>query len=130
MKDLEVELEKEKDVIHFYQMENKQMNSQQAIYEARTLKARKESQKTQVKLEEYMGTYEESEDEKFQTRRRPRTMGLRKALEKQREEESALVEQLPLNELLAMEIEHDRDSWLERENIHLQKRVKACVFCT
>ena len=39
------------------------MSGQQAIYEARVLKYRKEAQRAQVKLEEYMGTYEEIEDE-------------------------------------------------------------------
>ena len=40
-------------------------------------------------------------------------MGLKKALEKQREQESALEKQLPLDEMLGMEIEYDRDPWLE-----------------
>ena len=55
-----------------------------------------------------MGAYEESEDEEGQTRR-PRTMGLKKALAKQREEESAQVEKISLNELIKMEIEHNRE---------------------
>ena len=54
-----------------------------------------------------MGTYEESEDEEGQSRRRPRTMGLKKALAKQREQESNLAKKLPLDELLAIEIAHD-----------------------
>ena len=58
-----------------------------------------------MKLEEFMGTYEESEDEEGQSRRRPRTMGLRKALAREREQESTLSEKLPLNDLLAMEME-------------------------
>ena len=62
IKDLEAELERAKDVIHFLQMQNKKMSGQQAIYEARALKYLKEAQRAQVKLEEYMGTYEESED--------------------------------------------------------------------
>ena len=71
-----------------------------------------------------MGTYEESSDEEGQTRRRPRTMGLRKALAKQREEESAQAQPFPLTELLAMEIEHDRESWLERANINLEAKLE------
>ena len=71
-----------------------------------------------------MGTYEEINDEEGQTRRRPRTMGLKKALAKQREEESAQAEQLSLQELLALEIEHDRESWLERANIHLEGKLE------
>ena len=71
-----------------------------------------------------MGTYEENEDEEGQSRRRPRTIGLKKALAKQREQESTLVEQLPLDELLAMEIAHDREPWLERAIIHLEAKLK------
>ena len=63
------------------------MSGQQAIYEARALKYRKEAQRSQVNLEDFMGTYEETSDEEGETRRRPRTMGLRKALAKQKEEE-------------------------------------------
>lgn len=48
-----------------------------------------------------MGAYEEIEDEEGHSRRRPRTMGLKKALEKQREQEFSLAEHLPLDELLA-----------------------------
>ena len=51
-------------------------------------------------------------------------MGLRKALAKQREEESTQVQQFPLTELLAMEIEHDRESWLERANINLEAKLE------
>ena len=71
-----------------------------------------------------MGPYEESEGEEEQPGKRPKTMGLRKALAKQKEEELTLVEKLSLTELLAMEIEHDRESWLERENIHLEAKLK------
>ena len=71
-----------------------------------------------------MGTYEESEDEEGKSRRRPRTMGLNKALAKQNEQESALAEQLPLDELLAMEIAHDQEPWLERANIHLEAKLE------
>ena len=51
-------------------------------------------------------------------------MGLRKALEKQREEESAQAQQFPLTKLLTMEIEHNRESWLERANIHLEAKLE------
>ena len=63
-------------------------------------------------MAEFMGTYEESSDEEGQTRRRHRTMGLRKALAKQREEESAQAQQFPLSEILANEFEQYRESLL------------------
>ena len=70
-------------------MQNKQMSGQLAIYEARALKYRKEAQRSQVQLKEYMGTYQEDEEEEGKARKRPKTMALRRALAKQREEESA-----------------------------------------
>ena len=51
-------------------------------------------------------------------------MGLTKALEKQREQESALAEQLPLDYLLAMEKTHDWEPWLEISNIQLEAKLK------
>ena len=77
-----------------------------------------------MKLAEFMGTYEESSGEEGQTRRRPRTMGLRKALAKQREEESTQAETNSLQELLALEIEHDMESWLERANTNLEAKLE------
>ena len=71
-----------------------------------------------------MGTYEESEDEEGQSRRRPRTMGFMKALTKQREQESSLAKKLSLDDMLAMEIAHDWEPWLERANIHLEAKLK------
>ena len=71
-----------------------------------------------------MGTYEESEDEEGKSRRRPRTMGLKKALERQREQESALAEQIPLSEIIVMEIEYYREPWLERENTQLEAKLE------
>lgn len=53
--DLEVELESAKYAIHFYQIKTKKMSAQQAIYEARAIKARREAQRAQTKLEERMG---------------------------------------------------------------------------
>ena len=84
------------------------MSGQLAIYETSTLKYKKGAQISQVQLQDYMGAYEESSDEEGQTTRRPRTMGLRKALEKQKEEESAQAQQFPLSEILALEIEHNK----------------------
>ena len=82
IEDLGAELERSKDLIHFLQMQNKQMSGQLAIYETRALKYRKEAQRSKVQLEEYMGTYEEDDEEEGQARKRPKTMGLRRALEK------------------------------------------------
>ena len=51
-------------------------------------------------------------------------MGLRRALEKQKEEEAALFQSLPLTTLFAKEIENNREAWLERVNDHLEKKLE------
>ena len=53
-----------------------------AIYEARAFKYQRESYKAQVKLEDYMGEFDDIEEEEQPVRKRPRTIGLMKALEK------------------------------------------------
>ena len=51
-------------------------------------------------------------------------MGLRKDLAQEREQESAQAQQFPLTELLAIEIEHNRELWLEMANIHLESKLE------
>ena len=55
-----------------------------------------------------MGEFDDDKEDEEPVRKRPRTMGLRKALEKQREEESALAQQYPLTHLLAQAIDNDK----------------------
>lgn len=61
--DLETDLERSKDLIHVLQMKNKQMSGQMAVYEARAFKYQREAYKAQVKLEEYMGEFDDTEEE-------------------------------------------------------------------
>ena len=72
------------------------MSGQMAVYEAQAFKYQREAYKAQVKLEELMGEFDDTEEEEQPVRKRPRTMGLRKALEKNKEEEAALVRSYPL----------------------------------
>ena len=51
-------------------------------------------------------------------------MGLKKALEKQKEEENALLQSTPLTALFEQEIEKNREAWLERVNEHLEKKLE------
>ena len=81
--------------------------------------------KAKENLDEVLGTHDDTEEEEEQLpRRRPRKIGLKKALAKEREQEAALAEQLTPSELLAMEIDYDREPWLERENIHLEGQLE------
>ena len=71
-----------------------------------------------------MGEFDDIEEEEQPVRKRPKTMGLRKALEKQKEEEATLVRSYPLTQLLAQEIENDKESWLERANKNLEDKLE------
>ena len=51
-------------------------------------------------------------------------MGLKRALEKQKEEENALLQSTPLTALFEQEIENNREAWLERVNDHLEKKLE------
>ena len=51
-------------------------------------------------------------------------MGLKKALEKQKEEENALLQSTPLTTLFEKEIENNREAWLQRVNDHLEKKLE------
>ena len=94
------------------------------VYETRAIKYQKEVSKVQIKLEELMGEFNDIKDEYQPRRKRPRTMGLRRALEKQKEEEVALFQSLPLTTLFTQEIENNREAWLERVNDHLEKKLE------
>ena len=83
------------------------MNVHMAVYETRAIKYKKEASKAQVRLEELMGEFDESEDEDQPRIKRPRTMGLKKSLEKQKEEEAALLQSTPLTTLFTQEIENN-----------------------
>ena len=62
------------------------MSGQMVVYDARAFKYQREAYKAQIRLEEYMGEFDDTEEEEQPMRKMPRTMGLRKALEKKKEE--------------------------------------------
>ena len=66
-----------------------------------------------------MGEFNESEEED-----QPRTMGLRRALEKQKEEEAALFQYFLLTTLFTQEIEKNKEAWIERVSDHLEKKLE------
>ena len=95
-----------------------------AVYEARAFKYQREAYKAQVKLEELMGEFDDTEEEEQPMRKRPRTMGLKKALEEKKEEEAALVRSYPLTQLFTQEIENNREPWIERANKNLEDKLE------
>lgn len=72
-----------------------------------------------------MGTLDDTEEEEEQLlRKRPRKIGLNKALAKEKEQETTLAENLNPSEILAMEMEYDWEPWLERANINLEGQLE------
>ena len=87
---------------HFLEIQNKQMNVHTAVHEARAIKYKNEAAKAQARIEELIGEFDEEEEEEGDQprRKRPRTIGLKRALEKQRAEEQAQLQAFPLTALL------------------------------
>ena len=80
---LQANLGRVRNVINFLEVENKQLEIEKAIYEIKAIRAQKEARKAKEKLYEVLETHEDIEEEEEQLpRRRPRTIGLRKALAK------------------------------------------------
>ena len=79
---LKADLHRARNFNQFLQIQNKQMSVHMDVYETRAIKYKKEASKAQVRLGELMGEFDESEGEDQPRQKRPRTMGLKKALEK------------------------------------------------
>ena len=62
IKDLQANLGRARNFIHYYEIENKQLEAQKDIYEVREIRARKEAERTKVRLDEALGAFYESED--------------------------------------------------------------------
>ena len=52
IKDLQTNLGRAKNVIHYFEVENKQLEAQKAMYEIRDIRAQKEARKSKLKLED------------------------------------------------------------------------------
>ena len=117
--ELQANIGRAKNVINYLELENKKLETKKAISEVRAIKARKEARKANALLDETLRNFDDSEnEEEHLPRQRPRTIGLKKALVREREKEAELVEKNTPSELLAIEICKDRESCLERENLH------------
>ena len=73
------------------------------VYETRAIKYQKEASKAEVRLEEIMGEFDESDNEDEPKRKRPRTMGSKKPLRNKRKKK------LPFSNLpLSLPCSHKR----------------------
>ena len=73
-------------------------------------------------LDEAYERYGEKNEAKEQVpRRRPRTRGLKRALELERKSEVELANELTLNKKISIIVNDNREKWLDRANHHLDK---------
>jgi len=93
IRDFQANIGRAKNVIHYFEVENKRVEAQKAIYEVKAIRTQKEAEKSKAKLDEALDRYGNTNEEEEQLpRRSPRTIGLNKALAKEREQEAALAE--------------------------------------
>ena len=122
IKELQTNLNWSKFFIDFLEQENQQLKTKHVIDEVKFIKAQREPEKAKIFLEEALETYGVTEEPKYQvTRRRPRTRGLKRALELERQKEVELANQLTLNEKFAVVINDNREQWIDRDNQNLEK---------
>lgn len=74
-----------------------------------------------VKGKSVMGHDESDEDETCTTHKIPKKRGLKRALEHEKQHDALLVEEITFEERISMEINENREIWIDRVNIHLEK---------
>ena len=90
-------MQREKYIISYYEQKNKQFETKHELMEIQLIKAKREGKKSKALLDEAYGEYGEQQEEQV-PRRRPRTRGLKRALELEKQKEVELANQLTLNE--------------------------------
>ena len=114
--DLKDNFERAKFIISFLEQENSQLKAKQLVMEKEKFKAKKQEMKGKEVVDHEDLEYHEG----HVARKRPRTMGLRKALQREREQKPSM-EELTFEDRVSMEINEDGDFWLEKINFHLEK---------
>ena len=63
IRDLQENLGRAKNVINLFEVENKYLEVEKAIYEVRAIRAQKEARRSKEKLDEVLGIHEDTEEE-------------------------------------------------------------------
>jgi len=116
----DVEIEKLKDssskanfMISFLEQEKQQLKIKQLLLEKHEVDVGKED----IKGKAVMDVEDSDEHQEQVTGKSPRARGLKRALQQQRE-------QMTLVDLIAAEINKNREFWLHKVNCHLEKLLK------
>jgi len=113
-------LQREKYIISYYEQENKKFETKHELMEIQHIKVKREVEKAKALLDEAYGEYSDQLEEQV-PRRRPRTRGLKRALELKKQKEVELANELTLNEKFTKMINENWEHWLERVKNHLEK---------
>ena len=116
IRELKDKLSKENFMITFLQQENKQLQVKQLLLSKPKADLEKDGGKGKTMVD-----VDELEDHEDQVKpRRPRTIGLKRHQEQQTEPSPSLAQE-DFDDLIATEIEQDKESWLQKVNFHLEK---------
>jgi len=114
--ELKDNFERAKFIIAFLEQENNQLKEKQLVMEKEKFKAKKQEMKVKVVVD-----HEDTENhEEHVARKIPRKMGLTKALQSEREQKPPM-EELTFEERIGMQINEDKEFWLDKVNCHLKK---------
>ena len=95
--EIQVNFQREKYIITYYEQENKQFETKHELMEIQLIKEKKEAEMAKALLDEAYGEYIDQMEEQV-PRRRPGTRGLKRALELEKQNEVELANELTLNE--------------------------------
>ena len=122
IKELQTNLDRYKCVIKFHEQENQKLKTKHVIDEVKLIKAQREAEKAKFFLEETLETYgETNEAEDKVPRIRPRTGGMKRALEIERKKEPEIINEITWNEKFSIVINENLENQFESINEHLEK---------
>ena len=110
IRELQTNLDRSEFFINFIEHENQQLKIKHFIDEVKLIKDQREVEKAKLLLEETLETYgDTNESEEQVPSRRPRTRGLKRALELERKREVELSNHITLNEQFTMVINENQE---------------------
>lgn len=99
----------------YYEKENKQLEAKCEVTEIKLIKVEREAMEVKALLEEAYENYGEYQEEQ-ETRKIPRTRGLKRALELEKKKEVELANELTLNEKFAILVNENGEHWIDKVN--------------
>lgn len=125
IRELHTNLEMSKYIISYYEQENQQLQAKHDVMVIQLIKGKREEMKAKALLDEAYDKYGEPKQEQ-EPKIRPRTRGLKRGLELERQKEVELANQLTWNEQFSIMINENREHQLDKVNQNLEKILDNC----